>query len=311
METRLFNRFVVVVEHGSLNKAAQTLNLSQPALSKSIQALELEFGVPLLHRGASGVSATKFGELVLDRFQLINAELRSISAELDALRDDMLGMVTIGIPPGIGFITRVMSSATCGLIHDDGRVGMIMNIGSREQLLPALRRGELDILVADLASATPEDLIEEPLFSDRYLIVVRSGHPLAGRGVIQIADLMDYQWIVSTETTGFGDQLATNAVEFSLPKPSETIRSNSSLFIKLLLAETDAVSLIAHDAIAIELENGEYTELKLNDGGAQASNALTPRQFGFLYRNEATLSAACRALMTNIRYFCRREADRS
>jgi DNA-binding transcriptional LysR family regulator len=306
MDTRLFTRIVAVVEHGSMNKAAQALNLSQPALSKSIQALEIDFGVPLLHRGASGVTATEYGKLVIDRFQLINSELQGIRAELDALRDDMLGKVTIGIPPGHGFISRVMVRATRRLFDDHRRVGLSLIIGSREQLLPALRRGELDILVADLASAVPEDLIVEPLYTDRFMIVVRAGHPLAGQPTIRTADLMDYQWIISTETDGFGDQLSTSAIDFSPPKHSETIISNSSLFIKLLLTDTDAVSLIAHDAIAAEIENRTFTELKLEDGSEQAINVLTPRKFGFLYRDEANISAACRALMKNIRQCCRR-----
>ena len=86
MDTRLLNRFVAVVELGSLNRAAQKLNLSQPALSKSIQALEETLGVDLMKRGPRGASVTAFGQSVYTYAKLIGAEMRKMEEEIGALR---------------------------------------------------------------------------------------------------------------------------------------------------------------------------------------------------------------------------------
>ena len=304
MDTRLLTRFASVVEHGSLNKAAQALHLSQPALSKSIQQLETMFGVPLLQRGARGVVPTEFGKVAFERAKLVSVELDNIQAEIAALRDGTLGQVSIGMPPGEGFLTRVMSQVTLELLRGKGRIAVNITVGSRAQLLHALRRGELDVLIAALGRDPVGDLVEDPLFADRDIVIVRSGHPLSAQADVAVAELVNYRWVVSTEAIGLAEELAADSLNHGLPAPEGMIRTNSSLLIKHLVARGPLIGFLAHDAAAVEIEGKQFGELRLRDIGPRALAALSPRRIGFIYRTDAGLSSASRTLMKDIRRVC-------
>jgi DNA-binding transcriptional LysR family regulator len=304
MDTRLLARFASVVQHGSLNRAAQALNLSQPALSKCVQQLETMFGAPLLQRGARGVVPTEYGKVVFERARLVSVELANIKAEIEALRDGTLGQVSIGMPPGEGFLTRVMSQVALELFRAKGKISLHITIGSRAQLLQALRTGEIDVLIAILDGGSVGDLVKEPLFADRDLLIVRGGHPLTAQPDVAISDLVAYRWVVSTEVVGLADELATGALNLGLPAPERTIRSNSALLIKHLVARSQMIGFLAHDTAAMELESGQFQELRLRKASVHAAVAMAPRQIGFIYRSDAALSSASRTLMKDIRRVC-------
>ena len=84
MDLSQLKRFVTTVEGGSLGKAAEMLNISQPGLSKSIHQLEADFGAKLLDRGPKGVTSTAFGEAVYLRAKRILAEWRHLENEIKA-----------------------------------------------------------------------------------------------------------------------------------------------------------------------------------------------------------------------------------
>ena len=98
MDIRSVNRFLAVVESGSFNKAAQRLNLSQPALAKSIESLEYSLGVSLLDRTPRGVSLTPYGKLTYDHARRIASEVRRLEREIDAVRTLAFAEISVGVP---------------------------------------------------------------------------------------------------------------------------------------------------------------------------------------------------------------------
>ena len=86
MDYRHIVHLATAVRSGSLTAAAGALGISQPALSKSISAFERALGVPLLERGRFGVQATRYGEAVIARGSVIEAEIRGVAEEIAALR---------------------------------------------------------------------------------------------------------------------------------------------------------------------------------------------------------------------------------
>jgi DNA-binding transcriptional LysR family regulator len=296
MDTRLLTRFAAAVEHGSLNRAAKALNITQPALTKSIQQLEATFAAPLLERGVRGVVPTEFGKVVAARARLVQVELETIAAEIDGLRGLRRGKVRIGVPAGIGFLSRVMCRATLSLVEEGNRVGLDMTIGSRRQLLPALRGGEFDFVVTVLAEdGAATDLVEEPLFVDRDVIVVARSHVLARRRKVSFADLARHRWVALSESGALADELAARAG----PEAADAlVRSSSSLFVRILLREGDFVGIISRDAVSLEIAAGDFVELAID---RHELAAQAPRVLGFVYRSDLSLSSASRALMRHIR----------
>lgn len=206
------HRFLAVVEAGSLNKAAETLHISQPALTKSIQMLEQQLGVELFVRGARGVSLTSYGRAVHFRGRLIEAEVARLQDEVLALRDLSFGKVRIGAPPGPGFHTVTLPAATLRLIGAGRKLSVHISMGTREQLLPVLRQGALDFIVAVLENGeSSSDLVQVPLFEDRNAIMVRPNHPLLLQASPGIEDIANYPWFVMSESVALERSLRESA----------------------------------------------------------------------------------------------------
>ena len=113
MDLHRLHHFLAVVEHGSIGRAAATLNLSQPALSNSIRRLEDNLEARLFDRGPHGVTPTVFGESLAERVRLIFHEVRNAEQELAALRGLHTGHVTIGAGPSI--IAEILPAAIMNL----------------------------------------------------------------------------------------------------------------------------------------------------------------------------------------------------
>src|SRR5213082_1485224 len=86
---------LAVAERGSLRAAARHLGVAQPALSRSIQELERELGVPLFERQATGVVITAMGELFVRRANAVRNELRLAREEIDQVRGETHGIVNV------------------------------------------------------------------------------------------------------------------------------------------------------------------------------------------------------------------------
>jgi len=94
--------FLAVVDAGSLSRAAGTLRVSQPALSRHMRRLEDELGAPLLYRHGRGVVLTPAGRAFLDNARVIEQALESTAREIDSLRTKFAGSAVIGMPTSVG-----------------------------------------------------------------------------------------------------------------------------------------------------------------------------------------------------------------
>ena len=99
MDFQKLKHLLAVVEYGTFSRAAEKVNLSQPALSRSIQALEAELGLPLLDRGTRQVRLTPYGACVAERARRMRFEETELQRELKTLHSGESGTLTIGLSP--------------------------------------------------------------------------------------------------------------------------------------------------------------------------------------------------------------------
>lgn len=98
MELRQLRYFVVIVDHGSLSRAARVLHIVQPALTQQIQLLENELGALLLHRSAQGMQATDAGKIFYEHAQAILKQIADVKSAVTQSTDKPSGTVALGIP---------------------------------------------------------------------------------------------------------------------------------------------------------------------------------------------------------------------
>ena len=139
MDYRKVQLFLAAVRHGNLTEAAAELGLSQPALSKSLKALERSLGVRLLERGRFGVSPTLFGQALLQHGQVVEAELRHALGEIEALKGARQGHVRVGCGPTEA--NRLLPRALQRLAEREPGVRVTVLYGLNEALMPWVKQG--------------------------------------------------------------------------------------------------------------------------------------------------------------------------
>ncbi len=201
IDHRLIRQFIVAVEHGNITSASIALNISQPALTKSIRKLESSLGIKLLERHSRGVVPTVYGEILLRRGKLVELEFEYAAAEIEAIKGGNKGAIRIGASPVFAtlFIPRV--SAT--IIKSNRGLKIDLLNGVLDTLLPNLLQGDLDIICTSLDFPDHPEIVKQHLIDFEHTIFARTNHPLANQKIISAKDLMSYDWIMLAQ-----DQIA-------------------------------------------------------------------------------------------------------
>ncbi len=184
MDAKALRYFVEVIRQHGFTRAAETLCVTQPTISKMVRGLEDELGQALLVRDGRRVRPTDAGLVVYERGQQLLAGLHHLRQELDDLAELARGELTLGIPPMagryfarlIGRYRQLYPGVTLRLFEQGGRA-----------LEQAVRDGELDIGVTVLPAADPA-LETLPAARHPLVVVLPAGRPV-GDGGLRLTDL--------------------------------------------------------------------------------------------------------------------------
>ena len=141
MELRDIEYFAAVAEHGNLRRAAETLGLSQPALSKSLRRLESSMAAKLVRRIPRGVELTPVGAALHAQVRRIRLTLGDVRREAADLSEGRAGDLRIGTSP---LHAEVLPAAFAALLKNAPRVRLAVTVSDNDLMVPALRNGELD-----------------------------------------------------------------------------------------------------------------------------------------------------------------------
>jgi DNA-binding transcriptional LysR family regulator len=284
---------LAVVEHGGVTAAAKTLNVSQPALTRSIRQLEENLDVELLAREGRGVAPTRFGVSLAEHARTIEAELRHATRNLNELRTVEAGHLVIGASP-IGLATLV--GPTLSRLHDE-MPGLTVEVRNDpfESQLEDLDNGEIDIVIGALWDGQiHKHLVEEVLFQNSLSVILRSDHPLTRKKDLGFSDLTDETWIIARGSAAI-KQLVANEFRFegSTP-PVFTIETDSMLCVKALLLSSDFICANPAELFSTEIERGVLSVLPLRWHSGT-------RPIGFTLREHGTITPALAALIDILR----------
>jgi DNA-binding transcriptional LysR family regulator len=173
--------FMAVAQHGNMAKAADSLAISRPVVSKTISELEHTLGVPLFDRNPKGVEPTLYGRALLRRSVAIFDELRQSVKEIEFLADPTSGELRLGCSDwasgAVGVAIDRLSRQYPRFTFD------LMSAGDGATLLRELRSRNIELFVAILEdSFRKEDFDAEILYDDPLTVVADAQHPLVGRG---------------------------------------------------------------------------------------------------------------------------------
>ncbi|AUH32644.1 LysR family transcriptional regulator [Paracoccus tegillarcae] len=254
---------IAVCDAENFTLAARRLGRAQPTVHRAVTQLEQEAGRDLFNRTPYGVVPTRSCQVVARAALLAFAELDQARAELAELDGREAGRIVIGALPLARSV--MLPQALTRFRRRRPRLPVIVNDGPYKDMLGALRRGQIDVIVGALRDPAPvDDIVQEPLFEDRLLVLAAPDHPMADERSIDPALIADSQWVVpragSPARAQFDIFFATATGRDS---PASMIEAGSILLMRELLRSGDFLGCISGWQAEAEITKGLLVPLEI------------------------------------------------
>jgi len=197
--------FMEVVRAGSMSRAAQILNTTQPAMSRSVADLENTIGVRLLDSGRHGAEPTEYGRALLEGGAAMFDDLRQAVKNIEFLANPEVGELRVGAPDPI--MVGVLPAVLDRLRRKYPGISIIVMPTLPAQRYQQLRERKVDLFFGRLAQAE-EDIRVETLFHDRILVVAGPSSRWARRRKVELSELADEPWGLPLPDTISGSLVA-------------------------------------------------------------------------------------------------------
>ena len=251
MTATQLDAFLRLADAGSFVGAASASGLSQPALHRAVRDLEQICAAALAERRGRNVALTAIGRRVARGVRLAAGEIAAGIVEVGG-EERASGRLAIGAMP----LSRalVLPHAIAQFVRD--RPGAVLDIveGSWRELVEPLRDGVIDLMIGALRDETPPGLEQRALFTERLAVVGRAGHPLAGMADPGLDALAACDWIVSSPGTPL--RARWDATFAGRQPPAAPIECGSVMVIRGVLRDSDLLTLLSPDQVALEIETG-------------------------------------------------------
>lgn len=263
MDLRKLRHMLMLTEELNFVRAAAKLNLTQPALSRSIRALEEELNCQLFDRDSQSVRVTAMGQAVAKRARALLLDARSLRQEVEMLLRCEFGNLKFGAGP-LPFAV-LLPSVCAELAHEHPRLLVEVENRSATELLQLLLAGDIEFFVADVGSLVVDQRISVcHLLYQESRLFCRRGHPLAQEQALPITRLLNYP-LVSGRRAPSAEAAMARAfgLDDSQPLPVHLTTDNLALLIEVTRA-SDAVLLATRDAVRSALESGDLVDVELS-----------------------------------------------
>ncbi len=265
MDIKHLTHIVALADKRNFARAAEHLHLSQPALSRSIQAAEAALNLHLFDRGPLEVSPTPAGEFVLERARRLVFDNQCLLRDVGLYRDRTLGNTAFGMGPFPA--ATILAPLLVRLRRSHPGVQVRASVGNWELLLQKLKSEELEFFLADTRDIprTP-DLHITQVAQQAAGLFVRGGHPLLVLGPLTPRPLLEgiVQYGIATVRVPVNMQKVLVQL-MGLP-PTETLpvalECDDVHTLKRVALETDSVLIAPLVAVSAELSAGTLIRLE-------------------------------------------------
>ncbi|MGY6029301.1 LysR substrate-binding domain-containing protein [Phytobacter sp. AG2a] len=289
---RHLHTFVAVAQQGTLGRAAETLKLSQPALSKTLNELEQLTGTRLLDRGRLGAQLTLVGEQFLTHAIRVLDALNTAGQSLNYQPEQNNAVIRIGALPtaALGILPEVI-----GQVHkQQPDLNLQVATTNNPMLLAGLKSGELDVGIGRMSD--PEmmsGLTYEMLFLESLKLVVRPDHPLL-QTTITLSRVLEWPVVVLPTGTVPRQNAEELLHSHGCTMPAGCIETLSASLSRQLTANFDYVWFVPSGAVKNDLRQGSLVALPIVPAGVGDP-------IGIITRVDAPLSAGVQSLINAIR----------
>jgi len=262
MDLRRWTHVVAVADRRSFVRAAEQVHLSQPALTRSIQAAEAELGLLLFDRKGSEVVPTPAGEFVIERARQLVFNSRCLERDVALYRNHGLGDTAFGVGPFPA--TTFLPDLLAGLRTEFPGIHLRVEVSNWQLLLKRLREEDIEFFVADTTELPADPALSvRPLRREPGGFYVRAGHPLTKVRTPTLQQALDYGVLAIRLSSGVRNTLAR---VLGLASGDDLRLALECDDVKLLARVTlgcDSVLVAAHATVAAEVAAGQLHRLEM------------------------------------------------
>ncbi|MEM5383220.1 pca operon transcription factor PcaQ [Paraburkholderia phymatum] len=295
--------FLAVAQFGGVQKAAESLSITQPAVSKTVAELEDILGVRLFERGRHGAVPTREGLLFMPHASACVSALRQGVDLLARAEGEAAATLDIGVLPTVA--TSLVPPVMRLFAEQWPNAIVRLKTASNTELLERLKAGAIEFAVGRLAD--PERMVGltfEQLFSEPLVAVVRAGHAMASGAATPATQLHRYTVVVPPYGTLIRQSAESLLRAWAVPPLSSFVEVLSVSVGRALALENDAVWFVPRSAIEYELAHGLLVPLPLPVAG-------TEEPVGLILRSDTQPTPVGRALIDAVRKVARNRLARN
>ena len=243
LKTRQLLLMIALDDYRNIHRAAEELNMTQPAASKQVKDLEEMLGVRLFERLPRGMAPTIYGETMIRHARMALNSLALAHDDIAMLKAGLTGQVEVGVimTPAMALLPRAIAQVKkeAPLL----RIGVQME--SSKLMLDRLMRGDLDFMIGRIIdNSAGAGLVYEELTEDPACAVGRPGHPLLARDSLSLADIASLPWILPPHDSILRYRFDMMFRRAGLPPPNDSVDTTALLLVTALLQQTDALHVM-------------------------------------------------------------------
>src|SRR5215213_4316516 len=257
---RQIRYFVRVIEVGNITRAAEQLNVAQPALGLQIRQLEQELGVDLLVRHSRGVLPTEAGRILFDRANTILQLVQETQQEIKSLGTIEREVVALGLTPSI----MLQIGSDMLLDARESMPGVFLSLSEELSfvLVEALERGELDLAFAYEVTERP-GLVLQPILREELVYVAAPFKAPAGE-TITFSEALNQDLVLAGEKDSIRRLVEASAERLSLPV-HVPFEAQSVSAMKAVVSRGAAASIMPYGTAIEELKRGMLVSRRITE----------------------------------------------
>lgn len=261
--------FHAVAETGGINRAAERLMISQPAVSRQVKSLEAALGVPLLERLPRGVRLTEAGRILADyarRLFAIEAQACGLFADLRSLKT---GTLRIGGSMSLGnyFLPEVIAA----FHREHPQIEIFLEVGNTDSVLEAVRHNQVDIGFVE-GEFNEEEFDADLFMHDELIVIAPPDHPLAGLGPMPFSRLCRYGCVMREPGSGTRATLNSLLDHAGVGDHPFNLTLGSPEAVKRAVQNGAGLAVASNLTVVNEIASGALTHIPLS--GPSAYRAL-------------------------------------
>lgn len=264
LKLRHLQLVLAIDEQRNLHRAADKMNIAQPAASKLLAEIEAIVGVPLFSRHSRGLLPTVHGDIFIRNSAIILKMLNQTAEELKSVAEGESGTVNIGTITGamIEFLVEVIEYTR----QKYPKIKISVEHNTSDILLRKVLDGSLDFFLGRIGYGIDSGkFIFKKLYNETCVFLCREGHPLAKKTVVDEIDLIKWPLVLQPQGSMLRHEVEQLLLKANLQMPDAIVATTSAIMSLILVLRSDAITILENNTANIMIGTGKWQRINYKE----------------------------------------------